>query len=218
MPPATRPAPDLVGSGGHEFGPHPGWMAGLSSTLPDLSGVAQDPVERGNAGQVASFVDQDGPGLGRRLVREAITVQRGQDFGPLRIGQGRRLQAASGWPGWAQDGRGLAPVVRGPRDAQQGARGLGRGVGGDLLDRLADSGLYGLPVSGPLESVSKRPASFPRACVTAWLLASSACRRAFSFFSFRISGDSAATGTGWSRPAGRVPPACVPGWAALRQF
>ena len=81
------PRPHLVRPGGHELGFRTSRMGGLRTALADLPGLAEQPVHRGDRGQVDALIDQDRPDLPRGLAGEPGTVQDGKQLLPLAGGQ-----------------------------------------------------------------------------------------------------------------------------------
>ena len=62
-------------------------MGGQRAALADLPGFAEQPVHRGDRGQVGALVDQDRPDLPGSLVGEAGAVQDGEQVPALGGGQ-----------------------------------------------------------------------------------------------------------------------------------
>ena len=96
---------NLVRAVSDQLGPDPGRVSGLGAALADLLRERQHPVHRADRGQVEALIEQDGPDLGRGLVREPLTVQhrqqrllpgRRQRRGMRRPRPGRRLLSRRG--------------------------------------------------------------------------------------------------------------------------
>src|SRR5260370_34563379 len=62
-------------------------MGGLRAALADLPGFPQQPVHRGDRGQVDALIDEQGPDLARGLVGEPGTVQDSEQLVALAGGQ-----------------------------------------------------------------------------------------------------------------------------------
>jgi hypothetical protein len=62
-------------------------MGGLRAALADLPGLAEQPVHRGDRGQVGALIDEQGPDLARGLVLKPRAIQDGKQFLTLAGGQ-----------------------------------------------------------------------------------------------------------------------------------
>ena len=75
-------------------------MGGLRAALADLPGLAEQPVHRGDRGQVDALIDEQGPDLPRGLVGEPGTIQDGKQLltltGRQRVRRGRPPLPAPG--------------------------------------------------------------------------------------------------------------------------
>jgi hypothetical protein len=72
-------------------------VSGLGAAVADLVPAGQDPVHRADTAVVAALVEQDSPRLGRRLVREPVTVEGVQDLLPFLLGKGSRMRGPFGF-------------------------------------------------------------------------------------------------------------------------
>jgi hypothetical protein len=86
------PGPYLVRAVGDELGADAGRVGGLGTAVADLVAAGQDPVHGADAAVVAALVEQDGPGLGRRLVGEPVAVEGVQDLLSFLSGEGGRVR------------------------------------------------------------------------------------------------------------------------------
>ncbi|MGN9846211.1 hypothetical protein ACTMTI_49670 [Nonomuraea sp. H19] len=121
------PAPHVIGLDGHQLGFNLGRMRGLSAAFADQILLPQGPVHRRLRGQIDTLVEEFGPDLRHRLVREARLGQDRQHVLPLGRRQlvGRRSVRAGLAP-WTNRPRAF-PIQGGAGIAQQPARLAGGG-------------------------------------------------------------------------------------------
>src|SRR5713226_7769295 len=85
-------------------------MGGLRAALADLPRFPQQPVHRGDRGQVGALIDEQGPDLARGLVLEPRAIQDGKQLVALTGGQRVRRRRP---PLPAPGPRAIAPAVNG---------------------------------------------------------------------------------------------------------
>src|ERR1022692_4467006 len=89
------PAPELVGTGGQQFGLGVSRMHELVAALTRLSLVFENPVHGANRAMITAFVEQRGVNRSRRAVLKSLLMKAGQDHFPFRANQ-RTLHVSLG--------------------------------------------------------------------------------------------------------------------------